>query len=137
MAFAKTFTELQVWQEAHKLVLMIYKVTEDFPTKERFGLTSQLCRAAVSITSNITEGFERGSKKEFAQFLIIARGSIGETQNQLLLAKDLKYLLQNDYDKINVQSVKTHKLLNAFLRSLRTTSLLADNRTTHSKTGGF
>jgi len=122
MAFAKSFTELKVWQEAHKFVLMVYKTTESFPSKENFGLTSQIRRAAVSITSNIAEGFERGSKKELIQFSIIARASLGEMQNQLLLAKDLGYLEKSDFDKLAKQSVVVHKLINAFIRSLKSSA---------------
>lgn len=136
MPLAKSFPELQVWQEAHSLVLMIYKATDSFPKKEDFGLTSQVRRAAVSITSNITEGFERGSKREFCQFLIIARGSLGETQNQLLLAKDLLYLTQEDFNKVEEQSVKVHKMLNAFIRSLKTSSL-ANQQTSKLNSGGI
>ncbi|HLB66728.1 MAG TPA: four helix bundle protein [Candidatus Saccharimonadales bacterium] len=130
MGFAKSFTELRAWQEAHKYVLLVYKATDSFPAKESFGLTSQIRRAAVSITSNIAEGFERGSKKELIQFSVIARASLSETQNQLLLAKDLSYLKQADFNKLAGQSIVVHKLTNAFIRSLRTSSL-ADKHTSN------
>lgn len=119
MSFAKSFTELKVWQEGHKLVLETYRLSESFPKSETFGLTSQLRRSVSSITANITEGFERGTKKELHQFLMIARGSLGETQNHLLLARDLKYLAETDFQKLAAQAVSVHKLLNAFLRSLK------------------
>ena len=119
MSFARSFTDLKVWQEGHKLVLRIYDHTATFPDHEKFGLTSQVRRSAGSVTANITEGFERGSKKEFMQFLTIARGSLAETQNHLLVARDLGYLDKQVFDTLAKQTVTTHKLINALLRSLR------------------
>ena len=74
----KSFTDLIAWQEAHKLALIVYKTTKKFPENEKFGLVSQMRRSAVSITSNIAEGFSRVSKKEKLQFYAIARGSLTE-----------------------------------------------------------
>lgn len=88
----QSFTDLYAWQAGHKLVLSIYEVTQKFPKEELFGLTNQLRRAAVSITSNIAEGFSRSSYKEKSQFYSMALGSLTEIQNQLLIAKDIKYL---------------------------------------------
>ncbi len=122
MSLAKSFTELKVWQEAHKLTLEIYKSTENFPKSESFGLTSQLRRSASSVAANITEGFARGSKREFAQFLTIARGSLAETQNHLLLARDLNYLHQAHFRQLADRSIKVHRLLNALRRSLKTSA---------------
>lgn len=119
MSFAKSFTELKVWQEGHTLVLAVYRKSDSFPRREDFGLTSQLRRSASSVTANITEGFERGTKKELTQFLIIARGSLAETQNHLLLARDLGYLNEADFQKLAQQAVIVHKLLNAFIRSIK------------------
>lgn len=130
MAFAKSFTDLKVWQEGHAFALAIYKATERFPARENFGLTSQIQRASTSITSNITEGFERGSKKEFVQFLVIARGSLGETQNQLLLARDLGYITKEQFGALAEQSVVVHKMINALIRSLKT-SPPANKRTSN------
>ena len=112
----RTFTDLYAWQEAHKLVLMIYKITKNFPKEELFALTSQIRRAVVSITSNIAEGFSRQSYKEKVQFYCMAQGSNTETQNQLLIAKDIKYLSIEDFNKIAEQSVKVHKLLNGLIK---------------------
>lgn len=119
MSLAKSFTELKVWQEGHKLVLDVYRASESFPKSEVFGLTSQLRRSASSVTANITEGFERGTKKELHQFLMIARGSLGETQNHLLLARDLGYLTNDDFQNLAQQAIAVHKLLNAFIRSIK------------------
>ena len=83
--------ELHVWQESMTLVELIYKLTEAFPDKERYGLINQLRRAAVSVPSNIAEGAARGSDAEFIRFLHIARGSLSEIETQLLIAQRLGY----------------------------------------------
>jgi four helix bundle protein len=119
----KKFTDIIAWQKGHALVLSVYKLTDSMPQKEQFGLQSQIRRAVVSITSNIAEGFERGSNKEFIQFLIVARASLAETQNQLLIARDLKYLSKTDFDQLAADSIEVHKILNGFIKSLRTSKL--------------
>jgi len=85
----KSFQDLLVWQRAIELTTDIYRLTESFPKSEMYGLTSQIRRAAVSIASNIAEGCGRGSKREFRQFLIVARGSNCELQTQLIIARNL------------------------------------------------
>lgn len=109
------FTDLIVWQESHKLVLMIYTTTRKFPKEEIFGLTSQMRRSAVSITSNIAEGFARRSNKEKLQFYAIARGSLIELESPLLIARDIKYLPAGDFENIYRQIVNSHQLINAFI----------------------
>jgi len=84
--------ELRVWQQAMDLVEQIYQVTVLFPDDERFGLTSQMRRAAVSVPSNISEGAARGSDKDFIRFLFIARGSLSEIETLLLIAQRLSYI---------------------------------------------
>ena len=96
-----SYEELDVWKESHKLALEIYKLTRNFPKDERFRIVDQMCRAAISVPTNIAEGTGRHSKKEFLQFLYIARGSVEETKYLLLLAKDLNYLKHEIY--INLQ----------------------------------
>ena len=118
----KNFIDLRTWQEAHKLVLMIYDSTKNFPKEEIYGLTSQIRRAAVSVTSNIAEGFSRFSYKEKIQFYYIANSSVTESQNQLIIAKDLGYLKQEEFNKIYNQSIDVHKLLNSIIKSSRTYS---------------
>ncbi len=98
------------------MALMVYKVTEDFPKKEIFGLTSQIRRAAVSITSNIAEGFSRQSYKEKIHFYYIAQGSNTELQSQLLIAKDIHYATLEEFNKLAKQSIKVHKLLNGLIK---------------------
>jgi four helix bundle protein len=113
----QSFTGLIAWQEGHKLVLSIYEVSKTFPPDERFGLTDQLRRAAISITSNIAEGFSRYNGKEKKQFYRIALGSLTELQNQLLIAKDVKYLTEIQFNKLASQSVDVSKLLNGLIKS--------------------
>lgn len=113
-----SFTNLIVWQEGHKLVLEIYKITNMFPSKENFGLISQMQRCAVSITSNIAEGFSRKSKKEKIQFYYISLGSITELQNQLLVARDLQYYPKDQFAILAQKTVGVAKLLNGLIRSI-------------------
>jgi len=86
------FTDLKVWQRSHALVLAIYRATASFPSDERFGLTSQLRRAAASVPTNIAEGSKRQGRLDYARFLNIAEGSLSETQYLLMLARDLGHL---------------------------------------------
>jgi len=116
----KSFTELTVWQEAHKLVLLIYKTTDSYPKTEVFGLTSQMRRAAVSITSNIAEGFSRSTYTDKIHFYIISKGSLTELQDQLLIARDLKYLNNKDFQAAADLSITVHKLLNGLIRQSKT-----------------
>jgi four helix bundle protein len=118
MAFAKDFRELIIWQRSHDLALMVYRVTDTFPNSEQFGLTNQLRRAAVSVGSNIAEGFERNSAKDFAHFLVISRGSLAEIASQIMLARDLRYVTPEDCEKILEEIKDIHKMLNAFKKTL-------------------
>src|SRR3989344_438435 len=86
------FTDLLAWQKGHKLVLMIYQLSKHFPPDERFGLTSQMRRAVVSITSNLAEGFGRRSLLDKKRFYDIAMGSVYEIQNQLFIARDIQFI---------------------------------------------
>ena len=113
----KSFTDLDAWKEGHQLVLMIYKITKLFPKEEIFGLASQLRRCAVSITSNIAEGFSRQSYKEKLQFYSIAQGSVTELQNQLLVSRDVGYIANEQFQEIAVQSIKVHKIVNGLIKS--------------------
>lgn len=113
----QSFTDLIVWKEGHKLVLATYLLTQDLPKNEIFGLTSQMRRAVTSFTSNIAEGFGRNSIKDKSRFYNIARGSLIELQNQLIISKDLNYLQSEQFDKIFQQTITCHKLINAFITS--------------------
>lgn len=93
----KKFSELKVWQKAHELVLEIYQVTKKFPKSEKYGLISQIRRTSISTAANIVEGHKRKSDKDFAHFINIAEGSLEECKYYLLLARDLNYLLNEEY----------------------------------------
>lgn len=115
----QSFTDLEVWRESHELVLMIYKTVRKFPKEEVFGLIIQMKRAAISITSNIAEGFSRQSYREKLQFYSIAHGSLTELQNQLLIARDVNYLDSVDFNQLSSQTIIVHKLLNAFIKKTK------------------
>lgn len=112
------FRKLEVWQKAYGLALEVYRLTKDFPKSELYGLTSQIQRAAVSISANIAEGYERNHKKEYLQFLFIARGSAGEIETLLLLAKDLGYLTEVNYQTVDARRAETARMLQGLIRSL-------------------
>jgi four helix bundle protein len=114
----KSFTDLNAWKEGHKLVLMVYEITKKFPKEELFRLVSQLCRAVVSITSNIAEGFSRNSTKEKAQFYAMALGSLTEVQNQILIARDLHYISKENFNSVANQSVIVSKLLRGLMKTV-------------------
>lgn len=115
----ESFTDLYTWQESHTLVVETYKITKTFPTHEAFGLTSQMQRAAVSITSNIAEGFSRESFAEKTRFYYIAKGSLTELQNQLLVAKDVGYIGTSEFEKMIDQSKKAHSLLIGLIKTTK------------------
>lgn len=110
------FTDLDAWKKGHELVLMIYTSTHSFPREEMFGLVSQMRRSAVSITSNIAEGFSRQSYREKVQFYSMAQGSVTELQNQLMIARDVGFLSSKQYQEIFQQSVTVHKLMNGLIK---------------------
>ena len=118
----QTFTDLNAWKEAHALVIMIYKVTRTFPKEEVFALVSQMRRCAVSITSNIAEGFSRQSFKEKTQFYSMAQGSLTELQSQLLVARDVGYTSEKEFSVLADQTVKVHKILNGLIKKTKSYS---------------
>lgn len=112
-----SFKELKVWQKAHELVIYIYKITSKFPSEEKFGLSSQLRRAAVSVASNIAEGFTRNHNKISLNFYNIADGSLEEVRYQTLLNKDLDYINKEEYNKALSLSEEVSKMLHSWSRS--------------------
>jgi four helix bundle protein len=109
---------LQIWEKSMNLVEEIYEITKKFPNEERFGLISQMRRCAVSIPSNISEGYGRKSPKEFLQFLCIARGSLCELETQIIIAKRLKFLQEEE--KLLSLISEIHKMLHSFSEKLKT-----------------
>lgn len=111
----KTYKDLEIYKEAYKLALYIYKVTTKFPKEEIYGLTSQIRRAAVSVVLNIAEGYGRQSKEEFKRFLKISLGSNNETITLIELSKDLKYIEESEYRELKcsyeVLGKRIHKLI--------------------------
>lgn len=118
----QSFKDLDAWKEGHKLVVNIYETTKTFPKEEVFGLTNQIRRAVVSITSNIAEGFSRQSSKEKIQFYCTSMGSLTEVQNQLLVAKDVKYLTEEEFGRLDSQAILTQRILNGLIKYLRNNS---------------
>lgn len=115
----KSFTNLNAWEEGHKLVLMVYKIVASFPSNELYDLVSQMKRAVISITSNIAEGFSRQSFKDKIRFYYMAMGSLTELQNQLIIARDVKLLGKNDFAELANQSIKAHKIICGLIRSTK------------------
>jgi four helix bundle protein len=96
----KSYRDLDVWKKAMDLAREVYKVTAKFPTEERFGLTNQIRRAAVSVPSNLAEGHARATAADFSRFISISMGSVAELETQLLLSADLGYLGNNDLERL-------------------------------------
>lgn len=111
--------ELIVWQKAFLLCKVIFLITKQFPKEEQYGLVSQMRRAAVSIVSNIAEGYARGHRLEYIQFLRTSFGSAAELETQLLLAKDLEFINKKNFDSANDLLIEVLKMLNKLLSSLQ------------------
>jgi len=118
MGKIQKFTDLNCWKEGHKLVLMIYELTDGFPKRENYILVNQMLRAVISVTSNIAEGFGRRGKKEKIQFYFMAQASLVELQNQLIISKDVNYLNERDYEVVWGQSILVHKLITGLIKSI-------------------
>ncbi len=115
---AKHYKELLVWQKGMLLAKGVYGLTTSFPADERFGLVSQLRRAAISVPSNIAEGQARQGTREFLQFLSHASGSLAELETQLLLSIDLAYCKKGDVDEVSALIGELQKMIAALRRSL-------------------
>lgn len=115
----KTHKDLDVWKLSVDLVTEIYKLSSSFPREEMFGLTNQIRRASVSIPSNIAEGAARKSTKEFIHFLYISLGSQQELDTQILIAKNLSFIKDEDYESIIIQIQTIGKLLNGLIKYLK------------------
>ncbi|MFH1863520.1 MAG: four helix bundle protein [bacterium] len=118
----KNFTDLDVWKEAHKLTLLVYKETKTFPKDEMFGLISQIRRAVVSIESCIAEGFARYHYKDRLNFYYDARGSVAEVESQAITSRDLGYLSESQFKEIFNQSERVGVILSGLIRSTESLS---------------
>lgn len=116
---ARSFEDLLVWQKAHEAVLLVYKLTRDFPSEEKFGLTSQFRRASISIAANISEGFAKQSSPEKIRYLNIAQGSLAECKYYVILSKDLGYGSEN---KLSELFIEVGKMINGYIGKLKTDS---------------
>ena len=114
-----SYKELIVWQKSYELSVSIYRLTENFPKKEDFSLTSQMRRCSLSIPSNIAEGYNRNHRKEFIQFLQIAYGSAAELETQLQLSRDVGYVDKDVYTELNDILLEILKMLNVMLSKLK------------------
>jgi four helix bundle protein len=114
----KSYRELKVWKKSYNLCVKIYRITKGFPLEERYVLTSQIRRSALSIPSNIAEGYGRKTKPDYIRILYIAYGSVCELDTQILLAGDLKYLQTNVQDDFNQDISEVEIMLKALIRSL-------------------
>jgi len=115
---AHPWKDLIVWQKAHELVIEVYKLTDCFPEKERFGLIQQIKRSSASSAANIVEGKSKNTDKEFLAFLYNSRGSLEETRYHLLLSKDLGYISKTDYDSIENLATEVSFLLNKLISTV-------------------
>lgn len=112
----KTFREILAWQKAHELTLLVYKLTEKYPKSEEFGLKLQSRRCAVSVGSNIAEGFKRKTKNDSLHFYNISEGSLEELKYQLLLARDLKYIIEDEYNLAITKAEETGRLITGWIK---------------------
>ena len=114
----KNYKELQVWQKGYQLCLQIYKITKKFPKEEQYGLISQIRRAAVSVPSNIAEGYGRKTTPDYLRSLYIAYGSNCELETQIMLSRDLNYIFSNDSEKLLNEIREVERMLKALIKSL-------------------
>lgn len=120
MGDIKSYRDLVAWQRAFTLGLSVYRASKAFPDREKYGITSQLCRSAVSVASNIAEGYGRGSSQDYVRFLRVARGSLYEMDTQLLFARELQYLTAELHDVLQAELDECGRVLAGLIRSLET-----------------
>ena len=119
MASIKNFEELEVWKLSMELCTEVYRLTNTDLFSKDFGLKDQIRRSAVSVPSNISEGYERDAKKQFLYFLAISKGSCGELRTQLRIAFNLSYINENDFNILNEVAIQTSKQLSGFIKYLK------------------
>lgn len=121
--YYSSFEKLRIWQESMILVKEIYKCTSTFPKQERYDLTSQMRRAAISIPSNIAEGSQRTTNKDFANFISIAKGSLAELRTQIHIAEGLEYIGKEKANEVLLRIEDINKMLYSFLQTLKRSSI--------------
>ena len=115
----RNFRQYEVWKKAISFTTEIYKLTNSFPSTEKFGIISQIQRAAVSIASNIAEGASRTSEKEFLHFLEISLGSSFELETQLLISKNINYISEEKYQEVTMELTVLQKQLNTLIQKTK------------------
>ncbi len=123
MTEIKRFEDIEAWQKARQLVRDVYEVTSLGTFAKDFGLKDQIRRAAVSVMSNIAEGFERGGDKEFSHFLSLAKASCGEVRSQLYVALDQTYVTDEQFRAISEQAIRVSEMIGGFIRYLKQSDL--------------
>jgi four helix bundle protein len=113
------FKQLKVWEKAHQFTLRVYKITNNFPDNERYGLISQIRRAAASVPTNIAEGYGRSGQSERSHFLNIAIGSANEVEYQLILSKDLGYISEAEYSRCDEDIREIRKMLASLYKKIK------------------
>ena len=119
----KYFEDLEVWKEARHLTRQVYQITHDAAFSRDFGLRDQIRRAAVSVMSNIAEGFERGGNQEFIQFLYIAKGSCGEVRSQLYIGLDQGYMQPSEFNELMTSVKRLSVMISNFIDYLRSSPI--------------
>lgn len=120
MATFTKFEDIDAWKRAHQAVVLVYQLSNSTALNKDFALRDQMRRAAISITSNIAEGHDRGTKKEFVYFLNVSKASCSELVSQVILAKDLEYITQEDYDKLYKELTEVGKMIGGLIKYLKT-----------------
>ena len=119
----RSFEEITAWQQGRELVREVYRVTSTGSFRKDYGLRDQIRRAAVSVVSNVAEGFERGGNKEFIQYLYHAKGSCGEVRTQLYVSRDLEYLSEDTFKQLRKLTIRTSELIWGLIRYLKESEL--------------
>ncbi|HKO78330.1 MAG TPA: four helix bundle protein [Flavobacterium sp.] len=117
----KTFRDLLIWQKAMTLVTNCYTISSNFPKEEQFGLTSQIRRCSISVPSNISEGYGRGTNKDYHRFLTISLGSLFEFQTQIEIAYNLKYISEENFNNLYEDSRELERMLSSFINKVKAT----------------
>ena len=123
MSKIRRFEDLEAWKIAREITKEIYRITKNELFMRDYGLRDQICRASVSIMSNIAEGFERDGDKEFVNFLSIAKGSVGEVRSQLYIALDQNYISENEFKLIYEKAVQISRIISGLINYLKQSEL--------------
>ena len=118
MELTFSFESIIAWQKAHAFVMLVYEITQQFPIEEKFGLTSQFRRAAISIEANIAEGYKKIGRADKLRFLNIAQGSVEECRDYIILSRDLKYIQVEQFCNLRDYIEETSKLLNGYCNGI-------------------